>query len=61
MNEKIIGALLVVLLALGGWNLNTTFQLSKDMVEIKVKVEGIEKIIGKKKKKKKKDKLCFIY
>ena len=55
MNEKIIGALLVVLLALGGWNLNTTFQLSKDMVEIKVKVEGFEKIIGKKKKKKKKD------
>ena len=53
MNEKIIGALLCVLLALGGWNLNQTFQLSKDMVEIKVKVEGIEKVVGKKKKKKK--------
>jgi len=53
MNEKIIGALLVVLLALGGWNLNQTFQLPRDMVEIKVKEEGIEKVVGKKKKKKK--------
>jgi len=53
MNEKIIGALMCVILALGGWNLNTTYQLSKDMIEIKVKIEGIEKVIGKKKKKKK--------
>ena len=51
--QKIIGALMCVILALGGWNLNTTYQLSKDMIEIKVKIEGIEKVIGKKKKKKK--------
>tara|TARA_Y100001951_G_scaffold86024_1_gene76237 strand:- start:373 stop:543 length:171 start_codon:yes stop_codon:yes gene_type:complete len=54
MNDKLITALLAILLALGGWNLSQTFQLSNDMVEIKIKVDNIEKVIGKKKKKKKK-------
>tara|TARA_R110002020_G_scaffold73157_3_gene187614 strand:+ start:624 stop:800 length:177 start_codon:yes stop_codon:yes gene_type:complete len=56
MNDKLVTALLGVLLALGGWNLSQTFKLSNDMVEIKLKVNHIEKVIdniGKKKKKKK--------
>jgi hypothetical protein len=38
MNEKIILVLMGVLVALGGWNLNQTFSLSKDMVLLKEKV-----------------------
>ena len=55
MNEKLITALLAILLALGGWTLSRTFSLSTDMVLIKEKVSSLEeKIDGKFKKKKKK-------
>ena len=63
MNEKLITALLAILLALGGWNLSQTFSLSNQMVLVKEKVNNIEesmekfsakKPIKKKKKKKKK-------
>ena len=60
MNEKLITALLAILLALGGWTLQRTFSLSQDMVLIKTKVEIIEDEIqqfknfkGKKNRKKK--------
>ena len=60
MNEKLITALLAILLALGGWTLQRTFSLSQDMVLIKTKVEMIEDEVsnfkdskGKKKRKKK--------
>ena len=61
MNDKIITALLAVLIALGGWTLSRTFSLSQDMVLIKEKVSGIEDEIQnsknfKKKKKRKKNK-----
>ena len=63
MNEKLITALLAILLALGGWTLQRTFSLSQDMVLIKTKVEIIEDEIqnvkkseGKKKRKKNKKK-----
>ena len=61
MNEKLITALLAILLALGGWTLQPTFSLSQDMVLIKTKVEMIEDEVsnfkdskGKKKRKKNK-------
>ena len=61
MNEKLITALLAILLALGGWTLQRTISLSQDMVLIKTKVEIIEDEIqnfknskGKKKRKKNK-------
>ena len=61
MNEKLITALLAILLALGGWTLQRTFSLSQDMVLIKAKIEVIENEIqqfknlkGKKARKKKK-------
>ena len=47
MNEKLITALLAILLALGGWTLQRTFSLSQDMVLIKTKVEMIENEISK--------------
>ena len=53
MNEKLITALLAVLLALGGWTLSRTFSLSQDMVLIKEKVSQIEEQITKIKKPKK--------
>ena len=53
MNDKLITALLGILLALGGWNLSQTFKLSNEMTEIKVKVEQVEKVIGKSLKKNK--------
>ena len=43
MNDKIITALLAVLIALGGWTLSRTFSLSQDMVLVKEKISGIEK------------------
>ena len=61
MNDKIITALLAILIALGGWTLSRTFSLSQDMVLIKEKVSGIEdevsdfKTFKKKKKRKKKN------
>ena len=61
MNEKLITALLAILLALGGWTLSRTFSLSTDMVLIKEKVSSMEEKIdnfkGNKKKKKKKKKI----
>ena len=61
MNDKLITALLAILLALGGWTLQRTFSLSQDMVLIKAKIEVIENEIsdfknlkGKKKRKKNK-------
>ena len=66
MENKLITALLAILLALGGWNLSQTFSLSNQMVLVKEKVNNIEesmekfsakKTIKKKKKKKKKNKV----
>ena len=61
VNDKLITALLAILLALGGWTLQRSFSLSQDMVLIKTKIEVIEDEIqnfknfkGKKKRKKKK-------
>ena len=61
MNEKLITALLAILLALGGWSLQRSFSLSQDMVLIKAKIEVIQNEIsnfknfkGKKPRKKKK-------
>ena len=61
MNEKLITALLAILLALGGWTLQRTFSLSQDMVLIKSKIEVIENEVqsfkdskGKKNRKRKK-------
>ena len=59
MNEKIVVALLGILLALGGWNLSQTFKLSNDMVLVKEKISNIENKDNKfkpNKKKKKKNK-----
>ena len=61
MNDKLITALLAILLALGGWSLQRSFSLSQDMVVIKMKIEVIENEIqsfkdskGKNNRKKKK-------
>ena len=51
MNDKIITALLAILIALGGWTLSRTFSLSQDMVLIKEKVSNIEETIEKIKQK----------
>ena len=62
MHDKIITALLAILIALGGWTLSRTFSLSQDMVLIKEKVSRIEneiqdiKTVKKKKRGKKKAK-----
>ena len=59
MHDKVITALLAILIALGGWTLSRTFSLSQDMVLIKEKVSSIEdeiqdaKIFKKKKRRKK--------
>ena len=56
MNDKLIAALLAILLALGGWNLSQTFKLSNDMVLVKEKISNIEDKVSKFKPKKKKKK-----
>ena len=56
MNDKLITALLAVLLALGGWNLQQTFSLSQDMVLIKEKISDIEQDFKHKKRKDRKKK-----
>ena len=64
MENKLITALLAILLALGGGNLSQTFSLSNQMVLVKEKVNNIEESMEKfskkkpikKKKKKKKNK-----
>ncbi len=53
MNDKIITALLAVLIALGGWTLSRTFSLSQDMVLVKEKVSQIEKVMDRLSQKKK--------
>ena len=61
MNDKLITALLAIVLALGGWSLQRSFSLSQDMGVIKMKIEVIQNEIsnfknlkGKKKNKRKK-------
>ena len=61
MNDKLITALLAIVLALGGWSLQRSFSLTQDMVVIKMKIEVIQNEIqnfkdlkGKKKSKRKK-------
>tara|TARA_R100001594_G_C3977038_1_gene249157 strand:- start:226 stop:453 length:228 start_codon:yes stop_codon:yes gene_type:complete len=69
INDKLIAALLAILIALGGWTLSRTFSLSQDMVLVKEKITQIEKDMeeavwntmqdikaGKKKNKRKKKK-----
>ena len=56
MNDKLITALLAILLALGGWNLSQTFSLSNQMVLVKEKLNNVEKSIQKFSKKKPKNK-----
>jgi sensor domain CHASE-containing protein len=56
MNDKLITALLAILLALGGWTLQRTFSLSQDMVLIKEQVEDIEHDLKHKKKRERKKK-----
>ena len=51
MNDRLITALLAVILALGGWTLSRTFSLSQDMVLIKEQVSNIEQDIKHNKKK----------
>ena len=63
MNEKLITALLAILLALGGWTLSRTFSLSTDMVLIKEKVSSMEEKIDNFKggnKKKIMEKICKL-
>ena len=61
MNDKIIAALLAVLIALSGWSLTTTVGLKSDVAVLKEKVSGVEneiqnsKTFSKKKKRKKKN------
>ena len=61
MHDKVITALLAILIALGGWTLSRTFSLSQDMVLVKEKASGIEnevsdfKTFKKKKRRKKKN------
>ena len=56
MNDRLITALLAVLVALGGWPLSRTFSLSQDMVLIKEQVSDIEQDIKHNKKKLRKKK-----
>ena len=61
MNDKIITALLAILIALSGWSLTTTVGLKSDVAVLKEKVSGVEneiqdfKAFSKKKKRKKKN------
>ena len=67
MNDKIITALLAILIALSGWSLSPTVGLKSDVAVLKEKVSKVEKDMeeavwntldtNKKKKKKKKKKL----
>ena len=47
MNDKIITALLAVLIALGGRTLSRTFDLSQDMVLVKEKISNIQDKVSK--------------
>ena len=46
MNDKLITAILAIVLALGGWSLQRSFSLSQDMVVIKMKIEVIQNEIS---------------
>ena len=60
MNDRIIAALLAILIALSGWSLTTTVGLKSDVAVLKEKVSGVEdeiqhfKNFSKKKTRKKK-------
>ena len=67
IHDKIITALLAILIALGGWTLSRTFSLSQDMVLVKEKISQVARQLDeavwnaipdpdKKKKRKKKKK-----
>ena len=56
MTDKVVTALLAVILALGGWTLSRTFSLSQDMVLIKEQVSDIEQDLKHNKKKQRKKK-----
>ena len=43
MNDKIITALLAILIALSGWSLSTTVGLKSDVAVLKEKVSKVEK------------------
>ena len=43
MNDKIITALLAILIALSGWSLSTTVGLKSDVAVLKEKVSKMEK------------------
>ena len=43
IHDKIITALLAILIALGGWTLSRTFSLSQDMVLVKEKISQVER------------------
>ena len=47
MENKVITFLLAIFLALGGWNLNQTFNLSNDMTLVKEKISNIEDKVSK--------------
>ena len=61
MNEKLITALLAILLALGGWTLSRTFSLSTDMVLIKEKVSSLEEKLMESLKRKRRRKTNKAY
>jgi len=42
MNDKLITALLAILIALSGWSLTTTVGLKSEVAVLKEKVSGIE-------------------
>ena len=59
INDKLITILIAIMIALGGWNLKETYNISKDMVLIKEKVATIQNEVSnskdfKKKKRRKK-------
>jgi len=43
MNEKIITALLTILIALSSWTITRTFTISNDIVLVKEKISKVEK------------------
>ena len=61
MHDKIITALLAILIALSGWSLTTTVGLKSDVAVLKEKVSGVEdeiqdvKVLKKKKNRKRKN------
>ena len=61
MHDKIITALLAILIALSGWSLTTTVGLKSDVAVLKEKVSSIEheiqdiKVLKKKKNRKRKN------